>query len=206
MENRKPQEPSAEYWRERFKNDSAKISDNQRAKLAELMLIKACGLSGPESKAFLSDTPPHAGNIDHSLSYSSAEKKVADFYGGMPEPEVGTPEHFELARRAKDFRSGFEDLFRSFYNVQEMGEIFSFGYRDGSPVSSRLSDASFITVYLGGPSLLRKVRNAYLPTITDVLREDENEQLKDVSHEFFDGPEDAVSQVEKLTTDNPPEE
>lgn len=173
------------YWFNRVQEDSRKLSDDKKYQLTKSLLIYTVPLKPDEADIFLSTTPS-ARELDDAIRYSGIEKKIADAYSRSGE---------NYPKRRESFLRDFRSVLDGFYTQEELDEIMSY------MVDER--NDGFVVVQLVGANhpTFRKIRNAYLPAITDLIEIDiVSGRGRDVTRTLFDGKEDAVSQIEKLVS------
>lgn len=176
------QENRIGYWTQRFESDGILLTETQRIQLTRAVLEHLVGIPQNELEAFLDPDVQDNPDPEKLLLYSLAEQKIANFYNG---PLEDNPEDF--AQRMRRFLPVFRENLKGLYSDEEMDKFISY-------MKSR-SDASLVSRILVGHRhwIIRRVRNAYLPGMTNLIVGG-----KDITHTLFDGPDDAVSQIEKL--------
>lgn len=186
----------ATYWWNRLERDSSKLNDKQRLSLVKAILADHCLLTQKELSLFLDPNfSPSSEDINKTLIYAEAEKKIGDFYSASF-PEERTPEYENLERHHKEFVTDFGKILEKFYTNTEVSEIFACGMIwEDDLITRRLVNSDYFAY--------RRIRNAYLPRISTFLTGsvDGNGkivELYDSTHLLFDGPNDAVSQIEKV--------
>jgi hypothetical protein len=184
------------YWYERMKKDSERLSEEQKLGLLKAVLSNYCELTPEELEVFLVSELPSAADPELLLKYSQAEKKVAEYYSaGWPDKD--TLRYKKQLRQREGFIRDFRTSLTGIYTSEEADEILSY---------SDINNDAFVAMTLFGGSKLpmfRRVRNAYLPYIStfltgNITREGKLIDMQDSTHVLFDGPGDAVSQVERI--------
>jgi len=94
--------------------------------------------------------------------------------------------------KKEDFLNQLKPLLKDLYSEKEVSELES--------LIISVTDATLLIFNLAqGYNGIRRIRNAYLPAITDLYQIDSNGKVRDISHILseFDG-DDAVSKIEKI--------
>ncbi|OGK29529.1 hypothetical protein A3B02_02280 [Candidatus Roizmanbacteria bacterium RIFCSPLOWO2_01_FULL_42_14] len=176
-----PETDRVSYWLERFLKDAKKLSHEQRLDLTVAYLVHFCSLT-PDEVAFFSDESffSSAHDIDKTLIFARIEQKLAAYYGaGYPDPN--TDEYSFLATAAAVYSQAFSTILAGIYSTAECAEIASLIINpwDWGEVRAILVGKDFF--------LARRIRNAYLPEITDCYVVTGDGSVYDI--DLFDRPD-----------------
>jgi hypothetical protein len=130
--------------------------------------------------------------------FSAGERKVAaHFNESFPDMEEGNPEFEEQKRRVTDYRNQLRTTLEGIYSEAELDDLYSRAWWfDDHLIMRKLAGRDY--------PLIRRIRNAYLPGMTDLItlqldaETGEVVGAEDNTYQLFDGPGDAVSQIEKI--------
>ena len=164
------------YWLERFDRDAKRLDENRKLGLQTTYLKYSVPLTEEEARFFLTANP----NLDTDtlVKFSLIERKVAEAYA------IGIGEKGVKDRR-EQFLKDFREILGGFYTDRELDEITSHLDKEGR--------SDFIPIlYLVGLNhcIVRRIRNAYLPEITDLCR---------TNRILFDGREEACDEIDRIT-------
>jgi hypothetical protein len=173
------------YWLDRFKEDEKRLEEDKKISLLKCLLVDTIPLSGEEADFFIKESPK-TGDMEKLRRYSNIESKVGRAYSS------GFLEDPELKER---FRDNFRKILTGFYTKEELEEIISYmDYGEHLAVGKLVGFEH---------PIIRKIRNAYLPLITDLVEVSVNKNGKivggrDLTPLLFDGEGDAVDQIERI--------
>lgn len=168
---------SGRYWLDRFNADRDKLDEKRKQELVKTVLTYLVPLTPEEAELFITSKRKTAEEL---LAYSVIERKVANAYSCASQPSEN-----------KALSESFRKVLEGFYTPQELDEIAPWFVLD--------QDVDIVMFRLAGyehPSA-RRIRNAYLPEIMDLVVIDKKGG-HDMTYRLFDGPGDAVSQADKL--------
>lgn len=171
------------YWIQRMKEDSALLDESRRKGLLTSLLRDYVELTERETELFFMPSPLNSSHpTETQLGYLEAERKVANFFASEYEEEDSP--------LRKAYLESFRDVLVGFYSEEELDEMFSFLYPD--PRGDTL-----VLFWLVGRShyICRRIRNAYLPLITDFLEVGPN-GVKEIV--LFDDGEEPVDTIDRL--------
>lgn len=174
---------------DRLKSDSQRLDEGRKKQIYQTMLVNSLGLTEEEADLFTqSDYSLSAEDPEKLLIYARGEKKIADFFGGGSNQK----DEAERVEQKARFKTDVREELTGFYSEQELVELLS--------LIRCQSDEVFIALFLcAGSYLVRRTRNAYLPSITDLLKVDtKTGEGEIITHELFDGETDAVGQINRL--------
>ncbi len=173
------------YWAKRFREDCSKLEDNKKISLVKSFLQYSIPLQKDEADFFM-DENPDSKDMDKLVRYSGIEAKIETAFNSTFNSSSGL---FNNPGAIENFWDDFRKILTGFYTKEELDEIASFAYND---------DVGLIVMDLAGPDdYFRKIRNAYLPGMTDFIGIDLSGGGS-VNYTLFDGKEDAVSQIERI--------
>lgn len=175
------------YWIDRFTVDSQRLSEEQQVELHRAFLRIFCELTEDELAVF---TDPNSSfgtkDLDNGMIFLAAERRVSDYFLGEY-PDRESEEYDSMQRSAEAYQYAFGEILTGIYTPEEIGEIILHIVDPWDWGTLRVLIAG-VENWLG-----RRIRNAYLPSITDLVADGQ-----DVGDEFFDGPDDAVAQIDRL--------
>lgn len=172
------------YWSQRLRADGDIIDEGRKIEIFKALLRDYIGLSEKETEIFIHTSSPLVvvetlGEDD--LIYLQAEKKVADFYGKGYEKEQDP--------NRKLFLIAFRAALDGFYNKIELDEMFSF--------LDQRSDTLAVNWLTGNEHPInRRIRNAYLPLITDVLEVRSDREVYEV--DIFNNEKDPSDNMDEF--------
>ncbi len=172
-----------QYWIDRMRSDSARLTDEQKTQLTVEFLRNFCHLSQEELDVF---SRQEIASIEEMFAFAAVEGKVGQSYGGSNEDEE------VISRAGENYEKSFREIMNEMYTEAELDEIVSY---IGEP--QEVGWATLKLFFTDGHWLATRVRNAYLPLITDVIRIGPNGGT-DITDQFFDGPDDAATQIDGL--------
>jgi len=175
------------YWIDRLQADSGRLSEDKKYQLIKSLLVHEVPLEADEVDFFF-NTNPNAENLDNATLFSGIKRKVALAYTRQ--------RAFDNPERREGFLNEFRAILKGFYTKDELDEIIPYMVDGGEGLAVKW------LVGLEHPAV-RKIRNAYLPEITSLIRVDITPQgrilgAEDETHILFNGSEDAVSQIERI--------
>lgn len=170
------------YWLNRLQSDGILLTETQRMQLVQAHLECLVGLNPDELSTFLDPQVFEDQDRSRLIDYTKAERKVADFYNCAT--TYTDPESIKEKREL--FMPKFRETLKDIYSPGDIDEFSQFMPEgdEGMVVRMLVGIHHWTT---------RRIRNAYLPGITTVVSGG-----KDVTHLLFDGPGDAVDQIEKV--------
>jgi hypothetical protein len=174
---------SAKYWMERMQEDRNKLNNRVKLEVIRAFLLHTTSLTPEEVDVFTSPKEKLS-DPDSLTGYAIVERKVARIFSG------DYPEKWESKT---EYLSAFREALKEFYTFGELDEIQTYIETD--------RDASAVTVWLASDSYAwRRVRNAYLPEITDFVETGSKDRPgRDLTASLFkEGAEDAVSRIERI--------
>ncbi len=171
---------------EKIIEDRSKLDEHSKLKLIRAVLMYTTPyLSLEEAETFLT-TQENLSNPDALLTYVNIEKRIADAYSSVYDE---SSEKWEREKFIKEMR----DILKGLHSPSELNELESLliGPRDVS---------AFIMNIAGDHYGMRRIRNAYLPEITDLIQIDAETGVgRDLTKELFkEGSGDAVSRIETI--------
>src|SRR3989344_1779041 len=171
------------YWAKRLREDGPRLKQESKLNVVRASLVHTTHLSKDEIDLFLSPKESLS-NPENLMQYAIIERKVADIFSG------GFPENWE---NRINYLADLRMALVGFYTQPEIDELQAHIKTD--------RDVTCLTAWLAGDHYgFRRIRNAYLPEITDLISVDlKTGQGRDVTNELFveDG-EDAVSKIERI--------
>ena len=173
----------AHYWGPRLREDKEKLDGRSKLNLIRALLIHTTPLSQEEVDLFLAPKEVLS-NPDRVMQYAILERKIAEIFGGTYSDSWEKREAYLV-----DLRNSLRDT----YTSSELDEI--------QVHVKHNRDANALTMWLAGDHYgLRRIRNAYLPEITDLIEIDtETGNSRDLTASLFvEGSEDAVSRIERI--------
>lgn len=173
------------YWMERITQDSDSLGDDKKLELAKSYISTFSDISCDELDVFFSTNPRES--LDSMMDYALVERKIAEFFGGEA---VGGN---DIDQKREEFISKLKTLLSDIYSPTELTELTSYMkcWMDDNLVFSRL-------VGRKNP-IMRKIRNAYLPEISNLIVIDTRTGgSKDITHTLFDGDEEACDQIDRI--------
>lgn len=137
---------------------------------------------------FDSEFQPNTNEIEKSLRYANIENELRMMFDGELKQD-------EWKKRARAHHEGLVPILLANFNQDEITDFLM-----GMQVDDMILDTSAALWLVVGESLWgRRIRNAYLPSIISLLSVDpETGKFEDISHNLFDGSNDAVDTVNKL--------
>lgn len=187
-------ENQSSYWSNKLYEDSEKLGEEKKFELVKALLKDHVQLSEDEIEVFLSynatNNDPENILQESSLEHLSAERKVANYFATYNWEENET----DYQARRNQFLDSFTTILEGFYTEEELKEITNI---------IAPGDEFIATIRLVGHMhpTMRKVRNAYLPLITNVL-EVGSGGVSDTTHTLFDGEKEPVDEIEDLLKGN----
>jgi hypothetical protein len=181
MTDKKPRD--ANYWGSRLREDKTRLDKATKLNLIRGYLLYTTPLEKEEVDLFLAPSD-EISDPEALMQYSITEGKIAEIFSSEFEADW---------IRKQQYLDFFRDCLGRFYTPSELDEIVSHIH------SAR--DANALTVWLAGDHYAwRRIRNAYLPEITELVSIDtETGQGEDLTGILFaEGPEDSVSRIERL--------
>lgn len=179
--NKEPRD--THYWSQRLRVEKGRLDARTKLEIIKSFLVNTSSITSEEADTFLAPNESLA-NPDAIMEYAIVEMKVAKEFS------CEIPANWE--NKDAYLRELRENL-KSIYTLDEIDEIESY--------IQCIRDANAITVWLAGDHYgFRRIRNAYLPEITDVIENDTETGVgRDVTGAVFkEGPKDAVSRIERL--------
>jgi len=173
----------ADYWISRLREDGKKLDDFTKLRLIRELLIHRDHLEPEDADLFLAPEE-ELNNPEGIAKYATIERKIAKEY---------SKEHTTIWNERELFLKGIRNCLRGFYTDSEIDEIAT--YMPGQ------QGAGCFTIFLAGDHYgFRRIRNTYLPEITDLISiNTETGSSQDLTeHLFAEGPEDAVSRIERV--------
>lgn len=176
--------------------DYSKLPDDRKTILLEQLIVNHYGLTETEFTALRLPydqlTSSHPDNILH---YSRAEGKIENSRNGISTDGVNSEDPEEAEARFNAVKSALKS--------GAMEATDSSRYDDYIDSLVPMDGSYFIYKIGRSHPLWRRVRNAYLPGMTSLItihQDDQGNFLKatDETSSLFNGPDDAVSQIEKL--------
>ncbi len=171
-----------ESWHRRIERDKDKISEGARLNLLKALIKNISYLSDSESELFLAPKE-RLQSIEAVTAYSSIERKVAQSFSASG---------FDYWKR-DEFLSEIRESLLEIYSPEEIQSLFSQINHSGD---ATVLVSQFTKDHYG----LRRIRNAYLPEITDFIEIDPETGIgTDRTKELFaEGPEDSVSRIGRI--------
>ena len=171
-------------WIMRIIQDREKLDENARLKILRATLMYTPPfLTGSEIETFLAPQDSLS-NLDVLIAFSDIEKKVGDSYASG-----GFDERWEREKYVQELK----EVLSGIYSETELEELTGLLIRSG--------DVSALTINLvGGHYGMRRIRNSYLPRITDFIEVNQETGVsKDLTKDLFkEGPEDAVARIDRI--------
>ncbi len=171
------------YWGSRLREDKEKLDDKSKLNIIIALLNHTTLLEPQEVDIFLA-SKERLSNLEDITQYAIVEGKIAEVYSAAhPENWAGRTAYLESIRNSLD----------GFYTPSELNEIQT------HILSTR--DADALTTWLAGDHYgFRRIRNAYLPEITDLISIDtETGRSQDLTDSLFaEGLDDAVSRIDRI--------
>lgn len=173
-------------WMTRLSEDGKSLTEAEKSKIVKAALMFTTPfLSSGEAETFL--TPPeNLLNMETLTVYSRIEKKVADAYSGAYGEDS---KRWEREKYLEDIQR----VLGKHYTGREFEELKSLilNPRDVTALTTMIASDNYG---------LRRIRNSYLPEITDVIGIDlETGKGKNLTQEFFEeNQEDPVSKIENF--------
>ncbi len=169
-------------WYLRVEKDKDRLSDESKFGLLVALIRNIAHLNYNETLIFLapeSESP----NIESVIAYSAAERKIARAFGS------GSPNDW----RRESFLEEVRPLLKAIYSSDEIEQLFSLVTTSGD---ATILVSQFARDHYG----IRRIRNAYLPEITDLIEINPETGLGvDRTRALFaEGPEDSVSRIERV--------
>jgi hypothetical protein len=174
---------NASYWGSRLREDAKRIDESTKKRLLKSFLVHTTVLKPREVDLFLAPKE-ELSSSEAIMAYAIVERKIAEEFGGE------SPEDFTKRDR---YLEELKSHLSKFYTPPELDEII--------PLILSVRDASTLTTWLAGDHYgFRRIRNAYLPEITDLVEiNPETGKGRITTNDLFvEGPTDAVAQIEKL--------
>lgn len=173
-------------WIQRLNEDRSKLDESSKLELIRATLMYTNPfLTLEETETFLIPQE-NLSNPDVLISYSNIEKKVALAYsGGYDE----NSKKWEREKYLKVIRNALAKL----YSPLELNELESL-------LIGPWDVSAFVIGIAGDHYGMRRIRNAYLPEITDLIQVDlETGKGQNLTRQLFEeGPEDSVSRIERV--------
>lgn len=178
----------AHYWIGTLQRDSVRLSEDKKYRVIKSLLMHEVPLSSDDADFFISANPK-PDDFGGTVRFSGIERKVALSYSSSQRTINEQP------RRNKFFEE-FKDALKGFYKEEELEELATYMVDGGEGLAVKW------LVGLNHPAV-RRIRNAYLPEITSLVRIDIDNQgnviaVEDETPKLFNGREDAVAQIEKI--------
>lgn len=179
-------------WGDRIIKDSERCPPEMKLRIGRAFLEHACGLNPEEAGLFLDESfIPTPQDPDRTLIYAGAEQKIHYYYtieGVGVKP--GSEEDMLTREKSKRFRQGFREAAQGFYTDEEFDSLFAYATLQDDPIMFQrmIGRTHFI---------VRRIRNAYLTGMTDVIRVT-SKGAEDISGTLFDGPRDPVSEMNRI--------
>lgn len=171
----------AAYWLSRLDEDSVKLDGDRKIRLVEAELRHVVPLTREEIGIFLNANPR---DKDRLVEFSVIEQKVAEAYGSS--------DYNNYKKRRKKFLGEYREIMRGFYTDDQLDDLFLQLDDEGR------SDSLIVHKIVGrNHPAIRRIRNAYLPGIVDLIVVDENGG-RDMTHTLFDGEREACDQIEDI--------
>ena len=179
------------YWYSKLEATSFFLSDTKKVALTKAALIRVVGISPEDADFFLSyDLYSPNKNPDELLRYSVVERVVGTHYACGTEMSEE-----ESQQRTANFIADFGTIMDDAFSPKE---IRGFTELMGS------GDEMFVLIKLVGPRhhAVRRIRNAYLPMITDFTAVDiATGQGRNITHTLFNGSMDPVETIDRIVGD-----
>jgi len=184
MERPQGEQTPFRYWYERLCSDRNSLDPERKRLLIEAFLEERIGLSKEETETFMGEIPS---NLQKFPEFIAVERKVGDFFN------TGFSGREEEKPRIQKFLERYKSILEGFYTKKELEEMI--GYLG-------LDEEILLVRWLVGKDhyLMRRIRNAYLPGMLDVIIIDPTKGGQEQI--LFDGDKDPVDQFEELMGDN----
>ena|SRR3990172_10500376 len=173
----------AKNWYLRIEEDKNRLSDASKYSLLKALIKNVARLNDNEAEAFLLPTDKLQ-NLEAITTYSVVERKIAKAFGGGTSPDDWGRDSF-----LEEIKTPLQEI----YSPEEIQSLFSQICYSGD---ATVLVSQFARDHYG----MRRIRNAYLPEITDFIEIDPRTGIgvEKTKALFAEGPEDSVSRIERI--------
>jgi len=180
-------ENSVHYWAARLKQDGERLDEDRKIAITNNFLTIHVGLAPEKTAIFLdSINELHPDDPEHAFRYATIEAKIADYFNS---PKLG--EDSQERQKHEVFMQSLREGLGGFYSEDE--------FRSLAQVAMPGDDHLLLSWLVGSNHpLMRRIRNAYIPGMVDVLEGDMVDGIQDVSYKYFDGEREPVDELEDL--------